>query len=120
MTEEITFEKVWRQMLRDLASCKPNEIATAARKHRENIRIAVSAELTERRSQMLSKRIKDGLARSGRKGGRPAGQRPVRVDMATVRRLRKEGKSLLDIAGVVGVSRATLCKRLAEAATKKA
>src|SRR5690606_20013924 len=75
----------------------------------------VLAAMAQFERDLIRERTRVGLARArqqGRTGGRPTVMTPDRL--ATARLLRSQGKTAAEIASVLGVSRATVARHLAE------
>ena len=74
--------------------------------------IAIMSTLAEQERLAISERTKSGLRRA-RRQGKTLGRPVFNLDVAKVRRLQSEGKTLREIGAKLGCSPALLCKRLA-------
>jgi len=73
--------------------------------------LAILASIAQQESIRMSERTKAGLERAIKKGSK-LGRRPANVSLDDVIRLRKEGKTLNEIAGMNKVSEATISRLL--------
>jgi DNA invertase Pin-like site-specific DNA recombinase len=73
--------------------------------------LGILAAVAKLERNRLSERVKAGVARV-RRDKKAWGRKPCRIDESKLKRMRKKGYSLSEIAGVLKVSRTTVFKRL--------
>lgn len=79
--------------------------------------IAILATIAQQERNRMSDRTKAGMAKAAATGGK--GPKPVVVDVAVLEKLREGGKSIRQIAGETGVSRASVARMLSQAAVSR-
>ena len=74
--------------------------------------IIIIGAIAELERNLIIERVRAGMRRA-RLEGRQIGRRPIELDLQAIRRDRAQGHSLLEIAKMHRVSKATICRALA-------
>lgn len=91
-----------------LISCSPKEsFLQTTDPNLRKLLISILTWVAEREREVLVQRTKDGLNRA-KQSGKILGRPRKNIKIATVIKLRSEGKTIEDIAKILNVSRATL------------